>query len=80
MRLISPAAAGMLTVELLADRLKAALWGVYIGTCVLALGVLPAATGGLTSPVISFGPVRKTAAAVSIHRRRPGHAVPLVLR
>ena len=36
MRLISPAAAGMLTVELLADRLKAALWGVYIGTYVCA--------------------------------------------
>ncbi len=31
MRLISPAAAGMLTAELLVDRLRAALWGVYIG-------------------------------------------------
>lgn len=30
MRLISPAAAAM-TVELLVDRLRAGLWGVYIG-------------------------------------------------
>ena len=37
MRLISPAAAAM-TVELLVDRLRAALWGIYIGAFMGSVG------------------------------------------